>query len=190
MQSAGMFQERSVPQYQDLQLQRNLLSAINHALGESRMRCIVSTEGFCHEKVADIVCPTNWTCLSVDQIIAIVENGSGKFSEITSSRGIFVTGYSNRLSEEQEDSLQSFVRKICFANSSLGLIVLADTLPAIDIFSMQRPWYNGPFEYQNPYGVTLRGLAVNLARYTKEGDRFSETPPYWKMFREITFAVS
>jgi hypothetical protein len=185
-----MLQERSVPQYQNPQLQRNLISAINHALGESRMRCIVSIEGLYHEKVAEIACPTNWASISTDRILANVENGMGEFSSITSSRGILVTGYSNRLSEEHEDSLQSFVRKICFAKPTLGLIVLADTLPAIDVFSMQRPWYNGPFEYQKPYSVTIRGLDVNLVRHVKEGDRFSETQPYWKIDSEITFGAS
>lgn len=88
------------------------------------------------------------------------------------AQGWVVTGYSEKIigeSIERENLLQSIIRAQATMHPNyhhLQLLVLSDSLPAINIFDASLPWYNGPFAGdESVWTISQNDQAVSLTRH-------------------------
>lgn len=117
---------------------------------------------------ADIVgaLPEGLHHLSVERILSGTKSHHAVDRE---APGIVLTGYSSRLLDEgrhnDEARVQSAVRDLCEDRNArrFTAIVLADSMPHIELFDPNLWWYNGPFEKVGgiwSFSIDAQGLGL------------------------------
>lgn len=176
---------------QQISISKALNTAIIQALNETRNRCIISTEGrnLTHDQIVDGLALRGWQKIATDTISGLLSSTGQILERSKPPAGIIITGYRNDLSDL--DTIERAIRAPGINTQSLGILVLSESLPSIDVFtSSERSWHNGPFNDRTPYNLAIVSGVVVLTRYERAGERWSEVEPFWKVKNERSFPIS
>jgi hypothetical protein len=158
----------------DQTIDEHLTRAIVAAAREGQGKAIISVGGLDQDRIvslamnAGLTSAKNYLVTTVSDIVTRQRAGEHVGLNAHGRSGIILTGYSNGLSDEDERTVQGVVRQASNSSDkrdSLIVLVFSDGLPKVDVFSVNKWWYNGPFHDHKVHEITVRDSGVVLTSY-------------------------